>query len=319
VNWPLAESVRAVAPLLPRRLFRRDATRELESIAGAVGGTMEVFGFECRLGCDATRVDLGARHAVPTASRRHGSVACRRLTSFPARLRKLVSFVFSEWDVVKHGTDVVPRVPVPSVFLGLAPSGTSTAAHLADVKRLLHDLMGRRGFASCDQTLTRCFEALPARGRIRVVGAMTGRSPQKARLSVSLPRKHLAGYLAQLGLGRCGRTAARVARNLSPQSVGALIDFDVRSEIGPTIGIHFRSSDEIHLLLDWLVDAGLCTVDKRQAVLAWERVVTLRLRRDGWLCRLYWYFDHIKVVCGPDGPLEAKVYLGIAPSLCFVR
>ena len=319
MNWSLAESVRAVAPLLPRRLFSKDATRELESIAATVGGTMEVFGFECRLGCGATRVDLGARHAVQTVTRRDGSIPCRRLTSFPARFRKLVSFVFSEWDVVKHGTDVVPRVPVPSVFLGIAPRGTSAAVHLADVKRLLLDLMGTRGFASCDQTLTRCFRALPAQGRIRVVGAMTGRSPQKARLSVSLPRKRLSGYLAQLGLGRCGRTAARVARNLSPRSVGALIDFDLRSEIGPTIGIHFRSSDEIHLLLDRLVDAGLCTVDKRQPVLAWERVVTLRLRRDGWLCRLYWYLDHIKVVCGPDGPLEAKVYLGIAPSLCLVR
>jgi len=319
VNWPLTESMRAVAPLLPQRLFREDVTKRLESIAAAVGGTMEAFGFECRLGHGAARVDLGARHPAQAAARPDGSVPCRRLTRFPARVRKLVSFVFSEWDAVQQGTDVVPRVPVPSVFVGLAPSGTGAAVHLADMKRLLRDLMGTRGLASCDRTLTRCFEALPSRGRIRVVGALLGRSPQKARLSVSLPRQRLAAYLAQLGLAQCGRTAARVARNLSPRAGEALIDFDLRSEIGPTIGVHFRTSDEVHPLLDRLVDTGLCTVGKRQAVLAWERVVTLRLRRDGWLCRLYWYLDHIKVVCGPDGPLEAKVYLGIAPSLCLVR
>jgi hypothetical protein len=312
MNWPLADSVRAVAPLLPRRLFTKDAVRDLESIARTVGGTMDAFGFECRLGRGAARVDLGARHAPHAAVGRDGWVPGRRF-------RKLVSFVFSEWDAPDHKTDGLPRVPVPSVFLGLAPGDADSAAAVVGLRRLLLDLMGTPSFARCDRTLARCIEALPARARVHVVGAMIGRSRQSARLSVSLPRERVAGYLARLGRGRCGRTTARIVRNFSSCPGAAVIDFDVEREIGPTIGVHVPASGNVALVLARLLDAGLCSAGKMRAVLAWERVVTLRLRRGGWLCRLHWYVDHLKIVCGPDGPLEAKVYLGIAPALCLVR
>ena len=59
--WPLVESLNAMRPQLPRALFTRRAVGRMLSIARAARGSMDAFGFECRLARGAERVDLGTR------------------------------------------------------------------------------------------------------------------------------------------------------------------------------------------------------------------------------------------------------------------
>ena len=100
--WPLVESLTAAIPLLPRALFNGTAATEILSIARAVRGSADVFGFECRLSENADRVDLGVR-LPPTAEAIEGipdrrgrrcdratRSRIRALAGDPARFRRLV-------------------------------------------------------------------------------------------------------------------------------------------------------------------------------------------------------------------------------------
>ncbi len=124
--WPLLESLTAAVPMLPRELFNGAAVREILSIARAVRGSVDVFGFECRLSENADRVDLGvrlrpAREAIDgntgRRSRRDDRVTrswVRALTRDAASFRRLVSCVYLEYDA--NGSR---RAVIPSVFLPL--------------------------------------------------------------------------------------------------------------------------------------------------------------------------------------------------------
>jgi hypothetical protein len=327
--WPLLESLKATVPLLPRALFTRPAVTEILGIARAVRGSVDVFGFECRLSEKAERVDLGVRllpaeeavGGIPgrrTACHRDGPGSwLRAFTGDPARFRQLVSYVYFEYDA-----DGSRRSAVPSVFLLLGSSDERKrlGSHHAEVKGLLIDLMGQARFAACERTLARCFAELPPAGRIVAAGALLGRLPRNARVSVSLPRDRVGGYLSRLGWTHWNRDISGVMHRLGDP--GALvIDFDVGAAIGPTVAMHFRTGGhraDARLLRD-LVDLGLCTPAKRRALLAWPRIDVVRLWKRGWPCRFERYLNHIKTTCAGGEVSEAKAYLGVAPGFSLFR
>jgi hypothetical protein len=286
------------------------------------------------LGRDVDRVDLGVRltppETAPDGFARSGTAASaaldrwpswiHRFTTDPVRFCRIVSTVFLEYDA-----DCSLRSPTPSIFLGLGERGIldkrrHRPAACSDLKPLLLDLMGSGRMATCEETLAVCFEELPRGAQILVAGAMLGRSPQSARVSVSIPRQRIGEYLRRLGVPDCGRKVSSVARQLGSHSAAALIDFDVGIGIGPKVGVHFSTAREndTRRLLDQLAAWGLCTVAKRRAVLAWPRIVTVRLWKRGWPCRLHCYLNHIKVACDDSGLREAKIYLGVAPRLSLI-
>jgi hypothetical protein len=323
--WPLLESLTATVTLLPRSLFAKTAVRELLTIARAVRGSVDVFGFECRLSANAERVDLGVR-LLPAEEAVGGipgrRTACRRdrpeswlraFTRNPARFRQLVSYIFLEYDA-----DGSRRSAIPSVFLLLGNSDgrkrDRTPRH-ADVEGLLIDLMGRRRFAACERTLARCFAELPPGGRIVAAGALLRRSPRNARVSVRLPKDRVGGYLSRLGWPHWNRDICGVMCRLG-DSGAIVIDFDVGAEIGPKVGMHFRTGEPVadERLLRDLVDLGLCTPAKLRALLAWPRIDTVRLWKRGWPCRFERYLNHIKTTCAAGEVSEAKAYLGVAPG-----
>jgi hypothetical protein len=236
--WPLLESLIAAVPLLPRELFNGAAVTEILSIARSVRGSVDVFGFECRLLENADRVDLGVL-LLPTPeeidgipgrrSQRSDRATRSRLRALmrdPASFRRLVSCVYLEYDA--NGSR---RAVIPSVFLSLNDGRLearrlSMAPQPAEVEKLLLAFMGRDRFASCERTLARCFAELPRAGRVLVAGAMLGRSPQTAHVSVSLPRSRVRGYLGALGSSVC-RDVSHVVENLDPRTESVLLDFDV--------------------------------------------------------------------------------------------
>jgi hypothetical protein len=330
--WPLLEGLKATAPLLPQALFTRAAVKEILAIARAARGSVDVFGFECRLSANADRVDLGVR-LLPEEEAAGGipgrRTACRSdeprswlraFTRDPVRFRQLVSCVYLEYDA-----DSSPRSAIPSVFLplGNASSGRrrgDRSRQCAGVEGLLVDLMGRDRFAACKRTLDRCLADLPAGGRILVAGAMLGRSPQTAHLSISLPRSRVGEYLGLLGWPYWSREISDVVKNLDAHSASVLLDFDVGASIGPTVGAHFATENKrrTRYLCTRLAELGFCTAAKKEAVITWPGGDTVRLWKRGWPCRFERYLDHVKIVCAVDGVREAKAYLGVAPSFSLL-
>ncbi|MGH7898535.1 MAG: hypothetical protein ACREQQ_11320 [Candidatus Binatia bacterium] len=307
-RWPLVESLNATVPLLPRALFSRRAVADVRRIARSVRGSCDAFGFECHLRPDVDRVDLGVRLTPQQIAADRRPSWIRRFTTDPAGFCRRVSFVFLEYDA-----DCSPRSPTASIFLGLQPAHQ----RFEDVKRLLSDVMAPDRIASYEPALARCFDELPRGARILVAGALRGRSPANARLSVSIPRRRIGAYLNRLGFGDCVREVSKLVRALDPHGSPAVIDFDVGMEIGPKVGVHFPTAEE--RLLDRLIDRGVCTAARKLAVRAWPRVATVNLWKRGWPCRLQRYLNHVKVTCTGEGPREAKAYLGVSLGLCLIR
>jgi hypothetical protein len=311
MTWPLAESLRATVPGLPRALFTSRAVERLVSIADAARGSMDAFGFECRLGRSAERVDLGLRLAkLEGAERWVGSVGRSR------GLRPPVSSVFLEYDAENS----LPS-PVPSIFLVLDVDGNAAAKRTvrpAAVKRLLLSLMEPDRLARRENALTLCFARLPRKARVRVVGIMRGRSPLVGRLSVSLPARDAGDYLRDIGWPYWSREVALVVNRLAPRAESLTIDFDVGAKIGPKVGVHFSSASARSRVLDTLVALGLCTPAKARAVLAWPRVMKVRLSKHGWPYRFERYLNHLKVTCAGGTACEAKAYLGVEPGFALL-
>lgn len=332
MTWPLLESLNAIRPQLPRALFTRRAVGRLLSIASAARGSMDAFGFECRLARGAERVDLGVRleptgaaagglargGSVPEPDRADGPL--RHLTSEPERFRRLVASVFLEYDANSS-----PRSPTPSIFLELR-SGREVerkgdrSLGFFEVRRLLLGLMGPGRIAPCEEVLALCFQKLPRGGVVRVAGAMLGRSPQSARVSVSISKHRIGEYLGRLGWPHWDREVSDIVRRLASRRASVVIDFDVGATVGPKVGVHFPSAGGLGVrrLLDELVGLGLCTTAKRRAVLAWPRVTGVRLWRRGWPCRFERYLNHVKVTCAGGELCEAKAYLGVAPAFWLI-
>ena len=331
MTWPLVESLNAMRPQLPRALFTRRAVGRMLSIARAARGSMDAFGFECRLARGAERVDLGTRlePGVAAASGRArggrgpdvgADGPLRRLSSEPERFCRLVSSVFLEYDA-----DSSPRAPTPSIFLELRSGrdverGGGRCPGFFEVRRLLLDLMGPGRIAPCEEALALCFQELPRGGVVLVAGAMLGRSPQRARVSVSISKNRIGAYLGRLGWPHWDREVSDIVRRLASRRAPVVIDFDVGARVGPKVGVHFPSAGGLSVrhLLDELVGLGLCTTAKRRAVLAWPRVTRVRLRRRGWPCRFERYLNHVKVTFAGGEVCEAKAYLGVAPGFSLI-
>jgi hypothetical protein len=329
--WPLLESLTAAIPRMPRELFTGAAVTEILSLARAVRGSVDVFGFECRLAEDSDRVDLGVRLRPPETndgdpgkpSRRCDRAAERWVRAFvraPVRFPRLVSCVYLEYDASPSRRAAIPSVFLPLNGGRLDARSRSMPPQLAEVKKLLLDLMGQDRFALCKRALARCFATLPPQGRVLVVGAMLGRSPQTAHLSVSLPRSRARSYLGLLGSSVWSRDVTDVVESLDPDAESVLLDFDVGASIGPRVGVHFATGERRRArhLCTRLAGLGLCAPTKKDALLAWPGADAVRLWKRGWPCRFERYLDHVKITCTADRVTEAKAYLGIAPSFSLL-
>jgi hypothetical protein len=337
-----------VAAGVSPRLISPYAFSDISSLARVLPSTLayNTFGFECRLGEDSPRADFlvlatascgrdslaGLHPTSKLPARLMADPVWRRVRDFAARwaepsspLYDAVNNVWLEFDI----NGLVPDVPVPSVFFGLMTNVQPDATVERAIRLLSQDEPPPRML----ETLSSCFRALSPDEQVFQVGLMLSRGAGAVRLCIRLSSvERIVEYLTGVGWRGDEAGLRGVLDPLSRSVDRVLFDIDVGETVGAKIGLecYFDGNRQPGreprwgAFLDSLVLQGLCTADKRDALLAYSGYVdqyeegvpwpaalqrTSRLLGGRSLSTFVRSLHHVKVVYQPGEPLEAKAYL----------
>jgi hypothetical protein len=313
-----ADWLAVIRPRLTEPLFGEPAVRRLLRAARHLPAT-GLAALEVRLGREPGPVDLSLRLSEPASAL---EAAERPL---PAHLRSFLA-VWAE----PGG----PFAQVPCVWLEFdldrdrralpVPTVCSRLPHAVDTGWLLDSLwpaMHGRPLTRLQREIARrCRELLPPSANLLYAFSLLSRPGGAVRLEASgLEPWLVVEYLR------------RVAPAVLPEVEAALplfagvewlhLSFDIASEILPRIGIEGSFPNppgrepRWRGLFDRLVDRGLCTPEKREAVLAWPGYDSFWTAPGRWpeeaglRAACVRALSHVKLVCQPGREPEAKAYL----------
>jgi hypothetical protein len=324
--------------------------RQLPASAGSAGRISEfaeraldaallvdAFGFEVPLSADG--IDLGmvfaagsksrgslANHASENAATRHqpcNSPSWQRvlwcIDAWATRGTpeyRAATHAFLEFDTSSN-----PRAfEDPSLFLGVS---TDVQCHAAARERVAADLVPKLTLGEVDdrilRTFLRCTGSLPAAALILHLGIMYSRGGH--RLHVRMPHQSTIPYLDEIEWPGSGLVAEELLRHYATGDGFATLQLEIGGQIGSTIGLEFSPPGTLEGggarwrdLLTRLTNDGLCTPEKRDALLGWPAVHRHPLAPGGWPCTISQDLSHVKVVLRPGQPLRAKAYLSVVPS-----
>jgi hypothetical protein len=253
-------------------------------------------------------------------------------------LGHMVEEVWLEFDVCL--TSDAPS-NTPSVFFrleyqspqDLALRRTLPGEYVRAAKEGLDILAGRRASPATLSIVADCFYMLPPSARILFIGAMISRGTDTVRVVASRLRlEDMVQYLERLGLRKPVGHHAPIANisnlvdhlwlaiDIEETGVTRRIGFDCYYNGSTQPGNNTKWAD----LLEFLVDNGFCTEDKRNALLDAADMSNRKLDEPAWpvglrrlskilgpagLNRMRLGIHHIKVIDRPGVPLEAKAYL----------
>jgi hypothetical protein len=232
------------------------------------------------------------------------------------------------------------RARTPGVVFLDGLSGLLRRHSLPEVlSALLPLLTGSQYPQSRLEVLTERLGTLSPTAHLNALGYPLGRATDSLRVhAVAVSARALAATLRRL---RWPGPAERVQNTVLACLRGDLVslNFDLGADVGPRLGIECSVADRYVAgawasLLDRLVEAGLCTGTKRDAMLAWSGVSSPATDADVWPENLqqlaehlgspeavYFrrYINHVKLSFVGDDILGAKAYLvcrlSLAPAL----
>jgi hypothetical protein len=344
----LSSALSAVAPLLTPVLTSEDALPRLFELAADLPPIAR-GGFECRLGGASSTVDL---HQAIWASHReqdlfHEAIRHRSFDdrTDPTHAWTSMQRVAKWWSEEYEGAAADVRavfleldhdgahdgLPVPSLFFKLGETGGVPGDRAHDIVSRLADIAGQPSdipfrasfFAACTVHSA----------RITHVGMMLSRRTSALRFNVKIEPSRATAFLRSIGwTGDFGlledqfRWRADVVDHI-------VLCLDIDAQVYPHIGLECfvdgapNTDGRWERFIDVLVDRGLCTPDKRNALLAFHRLLTpttpgvtwpdalilddLLAGRDSFgtiACRLH----HIKLSTSTTGDISAKGYIGFA-------
>lgn len=343
--YPTLATLHAARARVPTELVPDSAWQRMLDVARLLPDAATTQYFEVRLAEGSTRVDYlvaGAQPAGAAALLAEGSgfdpsldgdERWARIRSFFARwmadegLRAFVPTAWMEFDL-----DGEQAVPVPQVGFcvdpglhqgfdaGPAPSATSPAFQ-APTEACLEELFGRPLSDAGRAALRLCASALPEGGRIIHLAAMIGRPGRELiRVVPELPVESVLGYLDALGSAAPRDAVVDALEALClPRGGLVKIDVDVDEGIRPKFAVASEFSldgdagwERARALYGRLVERGLCSPARRDALLSWPGTDRELIEGYGWPATVHRLLD-AKVVVHGDGRLEAKSYLGVNP------
>lgn len=183
-------------------------------------------------------------------------------------------------------------------------------------------LRGEALHPDLERNLLRCIEQASAYTDYFQIGAMISRKVDAVRLCLfKIKPSQIFDYLSTIGRSSAAEKLEEAIADYSSVVDYLCLHIDIgREGIYPRLGLELLYDDldpwkrqpdrepRWYQLLERLVEGGICTPSKRDALLAWpgfSRSESATHR--GVLLR---GLQHIKLVWTPDGKLEAKAYFG---------
>lgn len=274
-----------------------------------------------------------AGHRIPVAQRHIWSRVHRLAAEWSgpdSLMAESVRTVWLEFDVDPVATGMrEPAAPIPpSVFVDFATAASrhrSRGRRFEMVAAAIAPLVDRPVLHHRLASIERCVHALPAAWTVVSVGVLLPRGGSTVRLCVlggsGSDLEHLLDAVGWPGdvawlrslrrsLGACGADA---------EPPVTLVHFDIGSSMEPRLGIEHRFERRLQTrgvireasFLDRLVDCGLCSAEKRDALLAWPGCSPARLPHELWESVASRRVNHVKLMCDDAGGWSAKAYLTV--------
>jgi len=343
----LADSFALVAPLLPSELVSAATGDALSTVAAALP-PIHRAGLECRLAADDDQVDLqqgflardGEPRRLATFVSQNETVngawdAVRRLAerwdNADDTIHDAIAELWLEHDV---GGDVVrPALGElnPSAFAVLAGAGRDR--RLSGARAILGTLMQPDQATWLDPVLRRLTDACPHPAAVSHVGLMLGRPVAALRVHASpIPLYALDGFLRRVGLKRGdSRQAVSLAFALLDHGDQLVVCLDIVEGSIVRVGLECffeqkqGTDPRWRPLLDRLVELGLSSPDKAEALTRWpghvtpldaaapwpqDLIVQSLTQPVGELGVIERRLSHVKLTCGPGSAVTAKAYFG---------
>jgi hypothetical protein len=220
------------------------------------------------------------------------------------------------------------RPRLPSVFLRLKMDGLTAETQSALIEGL-QILFGKPGPFPWQDILHNCFTFNKA--RLIYIGAMLARNTNTLRVEfIPQSSECIIPLLKHIGWSWDENELKALIEQLYHLGIYInLVHVDIASTVRPKIGLSCLCGvgpdrrPNWPFLLDHLVEAGLCSPDKRDGVLAWEGfteptscpvpwppyIISQSLLQPDMLSIFERDISHVKFIYRPEKPQEAKAYL----------
>lgn len=330
----MADYLKVVTSYLPSELLSPNSSLHLQSLAQILPPFSSAM-LEFRLGADQSQTDMSVFFTprilnLSETLLNHGvwqalQDFCQNCVEPTSLEHRYVKKIALEFDLDEQQS----QVPIPSIFLFWNEGNVNDAQALIEILfRLPNYLVSSK----LQSNLQLCVNSLPQGAKVEHIGAMLSRPGEVLRLIVGgIPPQQFSDYLMQIGWCESTETISTLVSNLY-----GLVDeirflsFDIGDVIYPRVGLEFflkkqpEHEPRWELFLDRLIEMGLCTPAKKNALLAWSGISQKADNPELWPQNLsrgdrllssrassvFWRtINHIKIVYQTDSPLEAKGYL----------
>lgn len=353
--YSLADSIEVVLPFFPSELFPvpsvphiREIGRHLPALTPAV--------FECHLDKDMLAAGFHQGIAAGIEARRllYRWIDSQHLLRHPAwgRIRDLcgeliAAGLLQDWirDLVLEFDigGVTQDVLVPSVFLTFRDNPLeerNKETRWMAAKRVIEILLGGNLQPGTLQVLKGLFATCAERPRVASIGIMTSRGADRVRVNVSGVSSQDLDHDLCLMMGKaCPSPLPGIWRTLKSLVDDLVLCMDVGAEVLPRFGIECFLDEQPPgesrwcSLLDLLVREGRCSPRKKEALLAWPRVVDPMVTTVPWPGHLIresllesvsafsvfsLELSHVKITCGMGGIEGVKAYFGFSHGFAAV-
>ena len=164
-----------------------------------------------------------------------------------------------------------------------------------------------------------CFDSLPSGGQIIHVSVMLARTPSVVRLNLTVPKQMLVPYLHRIGWTGSFAELGQLLDTYCVFPERVKIQLTIGETLSPRLDFEFHCKGAFgddsrwQTLLNAVVQNGLCTSGKHEALHAWPGSFRDTFPDTRWPTRFQKWTD-LKIIAHPDASLEAKAYLGFMPN-----
>lgn len=294
MNNSMAHYFKVVAPYLDSSLVTHSALSSIYNLTQDLPN-FPIAGIECRLGEKQKRVDFQGNitrysktfakyfQSAPHLESVHNF--CQEWSHQDSSMNKTIDDIWLEFDIDKQKQLQVE----PCIIAALNQDSLLTFDR---VKDYLMDLSGRSNRALSTKTiqnLALCHSSLVEDAKITYLGIMLSRTTPTVRVNIKgLTTRLLENYLNVIGWPGQIDVLTNLVDDVSRFTDYHVITFDIGDTILPRIGVECflnrqpPKESRWSQLLDLMVDKGICTTQKKDALLSWPGLTKKLDQPESW-------------------------------------